>query len=125
MNNIELAMAIKDGFSRDNIGETQDAYLIEPDDDDPNEPCLVCALGAALVSKYNGDWKEASAIFTATRDAGEGSGWVIMAKLLEIPVSIAEEVSGFHATGKMTPGQISNWLLMEAEEWGMEGRNHV
>jgi hypothetical protein len=115
MNRRELAQAMRKAIQRPEIVESREHYI-----DAQKENCLVCALGAALVIHYNGDYKKAQTDFYRELNGMEGWGYKRMAKILCIPLELANEISARHYSGQPIE-DIASWLEASDEQEA----NHV
>lgn len=71
--------------------------------------CRVDALGAALVSHYNGDCVRARDEFARQKGFSFRTGHSIIAKMLGIPKELAREISRREMKGQSIE-QIATWL---------------
>jgi hypothetical protein len=108
MNRIELADAMLRGIHAPNTIECQTAYIYVSEG-----VCKCCPLGATLIGLHDGDFIQARAAFTEISRRLRGQDeYLMMARLLAIPVSLAIEIEHKHLNG-MPIEQIAAWLKSE------------
>ncbi len=105
MTRTELADAMLRGVKTYGVIESRACYLSTD-----SATCLTCALGAALVGQYKGDFREAEKAFEQTvnyRDVNAEA--IACATLLKISPALAVEVEHRHLNGQ-TIQDIAVWL---------------
>ncbi len=111
----QLADAMIKGKSSQGVEESKDNYIsVKP----LTEKCFACALGCALIGKFNGDYQKAGDAYDECfwERSREDFEHEIFADLLEIPSNLAFIVESKHING-MPVQQIAVWLkTSEGEE---------
>jgi hypothetical protein len=104
----ELADAMIKGKSAQGVEESKGDYIsIKP----LIGKCFACALGCALIGKFNGDYQKAEEVYDAEvlLLGEEDFEHESFADLLEIPPELAFTVESKHING-MPIQQIAAWL---------------
>lgn len=107
MNRRELAKAMRDGIKTKGVRESQTAYITVWE---RRKLCLACALGCALIGKYNGDYLEAARAWRGIlyrNNAPTAQG--VFTDLLNVPITLVLEVEERHLSGDSIE-QIASWL---------------
>jgi hypothetical protein len=95
------------GLKTEGVRESQIAYIQVSE---KRGVCLACALGCALIGKYNGDYLEA---YYAWKRSLHRSGVTVIqdifAHLLDIPIALAVEVEVGHLSDESIE-DIAKWL---------------
>lgn len=114
MNRFELADAMIRGLHTPNVQEAQMSYI---NVSAKTGSCRACALGCALIGKYDGDYGRAEEVFDkeSLENRGEGSIQGSIAHVLGIPTDLAIKIEHKHLDG-MSIEQIAAWLKFEETE---------
>lgn len=106
MTRYELADAMLRGLHTKGVEESRQHYVTVHDS---KNICFVCAIGAALVGEFNGDFREAEIAFD-NKQLAEGMGeYDAASELLDISPALAVEIEHKHLNG-MPIQQIAAWL---------------
>lgn len=113
MTRTELADAMLKGKAAESVVENTCYYIYPLEyaiDGRVSKPCYACALGCALIGKYNGDFHTAEMEFEkAGGILDEVDECEIFARLLEIPGPLAAIVELKHLNG-LKIEDIAKWL---------------
>ena len=106
MTNLELAEAMLKGLQSPDVIESVVHYI-----DSTSNPdfCMACALGSALIGKYDGDFRMAEDLYDNHKKQEEIDQIDILADMLDISPFLAEEVESRHLQGKPIK-EIAAWL---------------
>ncbi len=105
MTRTELADAMLRGAKTHGVIEDRTFYLSTG-----SATCLACALGAALIGQYKGDFRKAEKAVEQIVNYQDANGEVIAcAMLLKISPTLAVEVEHRHLNGQ-TIQDIAVWL---------------
>jgi hypothetical protein len=108
MNRSRLADAMLKGVNAPDVIESVIHYI---DSSYNSGPCMACALGAALIGKYGGDYRKAEEAY----DKWPGDSDTKLARLLDIPIALAIEVEWLHLSGKSIK-EIAAWLKSSEQQ---------
>lgn len=107
MNKAELADAMLKGKQAPGVEEYRGNYLSVSEDCDL---CSACALGCALIGKYEGDYRAAQAAYAGVWHSEKHDTFPsVFAALLDIPAVLALEVESRHLRHN-TVEEIAAWL---------------
>lgn len=105
MNRQQLADAMLKGVNTPGVVENRRQYIATV-----GRLCHACAIGAAVIGKFNGDFHEAEKAFDRIVNYRDVVGEVrACATLLEISPALAIEIEHKHLNGQ-TIEQIAAWL---------------
>jgi hypothetical protein len=94
-------------------------YYLDVNKTDNSDLCFTCAMGAALIGKCRGDFKQAEEMFIKAYPKSEFDSLGVIAELLGVDHALAISVEHKHING-MSIGQIAAWLKSSEGEG-----NHV
>mgnify|MGYP003579714325 CR=1 FL=1 len=107
MTSLELAEAMLKGLESPGVEESRAHYI---DSTQYGNICMACALGVALIGKYNGNFRAAEVAYDEIRYADdEMDSSDIFARLLDISPFLAEQVETMHLQAEPIM-KIAAWL---------------
>lgn len=99
----QVAQWIRDGLSAPGVKESHCDFFFT----DAGHPCLVCALGAAVVGKYKGNLEKVEKLF---RGYQNGNYFSFSAKSLGIPWGVADTIDDLHCLNSKKAKTIATML---------------
>jgi hypothetical protein len=111
MTRIELADAMLKGAHTDGVIEDKQNYISETS----LKWCFACALGCALIGKYDGDYRKAKQALKDTAKGRPASEYHVFGDLLGVSPELALSIEHKHLNG-MPIEQIAAWLKSEEVE---------
>lgn len=106
MTRTELADAMLKGARTLGVEENPDYYIEMTERDGI---CLACALGMAFIGLHGGDARAAVQVYNGDRASRPGYGFNRLARLLDIPHTLASEIEHRHCDGYGVE-EIAAWL---------------